>query len=121
MGANLITLSQKTLALKDVILQPWYIHRILMSRLGLAVALSPSVRSTRCDSDIAGECGLPCGLPTKPPTGHGGPKPEPFRMTPCMVRVSYVPSRTKLLVSEARGQPGIRLHASDEESHVHEW
>ncbi|KAG8304174.1 hypothetical protein J6590_100608 [Homalodisca vitripennis] len=34
-----------------------------------------------------GECicarivGLPCGLPTKPPTGHLGPRPEPFRMT----------------------------------------
>ncbi|KAG8254358.1 hypothetical protein J6590_012056 [Homalodisca vitripennis] len=54
--------------------------------------------------------GLPCGLPTKPPTGHGEPRPEPFRMTSCLVRVSYVPSRTKLLVSEARGQSSIRLH-----------
>ncbi|KAG8242691.1 hypothetical protein J6590_061271 [Homalodisca vitripennis] len=47
-----------------------------------------------------GECicawsvGLPCGLHTKPPTGHGGPRPEP-----CLVRVSYVPSRIKLLAS----------------------
>ncbi|KAG8297129.1 hypothetical protein J6590_041437 [Homalodisca vitripennis] len=39
--------------------------------------------------------GLPCGLPTKPPTGHGGLRPEPFRMTSCLVRVSYVPTRTK--------------------------
>ncbi|KAG8270657.1 hypothetical protein J6590_080537 [Homalodisca vitripennis] len=64
--------------------------------------------------------GLPCGLPTKPSTGHGGPRPEPFRMTSCLVRVSYVPIRTKLLVSEARDQSGIRLHASDEGSHVYE-
>ncbi|KAG8314209.1 hypothetical protein J6590_045605 [Homalodisca vitripennis] len=56
--------------------------------------------------------GLPCGLPTKPPTGHGGPRPEPFRMTSCLVRVSYVPTRTKLLVSEARGLMKDRMYMS---------
>ncbi|KAG8316073.1 hypothetical protein J6590_058818 [Homalodisca vitripennis] len=34
-----------------------------------------------------------------------------------LVRVSYAPSKTKLLVSEARSQPGIRLHASGDGSH----
>ncbi|KAG8297757.1 hypothetical protein J6590_028590 [Homalodisca vitripennis] len=61
--------------------------------------------------------GLSCGLPTKLPTGHGGPWPEPFRMTSCLVRVSYVTSRTKILVFEVRDQPGTRLHASDEGLH----
>ncbi|KAG8290480.1 hypothetical protein J6590_080504 [Homalodisca vitripennis] len=57
--------------------------------------------------------GLPRKLPTKLPTDHGGPRPEPFRMKSFLVRVSYVPSMTKVLVSEARGQPGIRLHVYD--------
>ncbi|KAG8251142.1 hypothetical protein J6590_086559 [Homalodisca vitripennis] len=51
-------------------------------------------------------------VPTKPPTGHGGPRPEPFRMASCLVRVSYVPSRTNLILSKTRGQQGLRLHAS---------
>ncbi|KAG8245678.1 hypothetical protein J6590_101617, partial [Homalodisca vitripennis] len=54
-------------------------------------------------------------LPTKPPTGLGPPWPVTFRMTSCLVRVSYVPTRKKLLVSEARGQAGIRLQASDKD------
>ncbi|KAG8304182.1 hypothetical protein J6590_100424, partial [Homalodisca vitripennis] len=32
--------------------------------------------------------GIPCGLPTKPPRGHGGPRLEPFRMTSCLLGVS---------------------------------
>ncbi|KAG8300035.1 hypothetical protein J6590_085996 [Homalodisca vitripennis] len=72
--------------------------------------------SCRLRRRAVGECictrsvGLPCGLPTKPPTGHGGPRPEPFRMTSCLVRVSYVPTRTKLLVSEARGVLTLQHH-----------